>query len=139
MEPTTEHYKYMLEQFIRDCPMWANDIVSYTPKHLHAIRITLRNGDQLDYNGRSGSFRFVNQHGSEPVDNVTDDECRHTFASNLAELMQMRGMGQSYLAARTGLSSAMISKYLNQKATPSVTNLRNIARVLNCHIDELIE
>lgn len=138
MEFKQERYERMVEQFIRECPMWANDVVEYVPKHLNAIRVTLRNGEKIDYNAQSGSFRFVKN--SELYDEtMSDDTCREIFAANLAEMMRMRGIGQAYLADRAGLSSAMISKYLNCKATPSVTNLKNIARVLNCHVDELIE
>jgi transcriptional regulator with XRE-family HTH domain len=72
-------------------------------------------------------------------DDITDDGFRSIFATNLSEIMRIKGFGQAELAERTGLSSAMISKYLNQKATPSMTNLLKIARALNCHPDELYE
>ena len=139
MELRTRHYEEMYERFVRQCPTFAQEAVEYRPKHTNAIRVTLRNGTQIDFNGQSGYYRFVSKVDGYSPDDITDDDCRKAFAINLAEYMHMRGIGQAVLSERTGLSSAMISKYLNQKATPTITNLRKIAHALDCHIDELIE
>ncbi len=139
MKINTRYYDEMLERFKQDCPMWANDIVDCRPKHMHAIRVTLRDGTQVDYNMQTKSFRRIDQFTSNTPDEITDAECKAIFANNLAEFMRMRGMGQTALAERTGLSSAMISKYLTQKSVPSLTNVKRIARALNCHPDELYE
>ena len=53
--------------------------------------------------------------------------------------MKMKGCGQPELAERTGLSTAMISKYMRGLATPSITNLEKIAYALNCSRDELLD
>lgn len=139
MELKTKYYEEIFNRFTQQCPAWAREAVEYRPKHTHAIRVTLRNGEQIDYNIQTGSFRFVDRVSvSSPAD-VTDKDCRRVFAANLAEMMRVRGVGQAILAARTGLSSAMISKYLNEKSTPSITNVKKIARALNCHPDELYD
>lgn len=139
MELNTRYHSDMLDTFIRQCPMWADDIVDCIPKHTHAIRIIMRDGSKIDYNAQTGTFRRVEQCVVVAPDDVTDEDCRAVFAANLAEFMRMRGIGQTVLAERTGLSSAIISKYLNQKSTPTITSVRKIARALNCHPDELYE
>ena len=141
MELNSKYYEEMFECFLEQCPMWANEAVSYRPKHMHAIRVILRSGDSVDYNYKTGSYQY-HQAGylsSVTPDDVTDDNCREIFATNLSEFMHTRGIGQAVLSERTGLSSAMISKYLNRKSTPSITNLKKIARALDCHFDELLE
>lgn len=139
MEINTRHHRDMLDSFIRLCPMWVDDIVDCIPKHSNAIRVIFRDGSKIDYNGLTGAFRRVEQYIDSKPDDITDADCRAAFAMNLSEFMRMRGIGQAALAERAGLSSAMISKYLNQKSTPTITNVRKIARALNCHPDELYE
>lgn len=139
MELNTRHHRDMLDAFIRLCPMWADDIVDCIPKHTNAIRVIFRDGSKIDYNAMTGTFRRVEQYVDSTPDDISDEDCRAAFAANLSEFMRMRGIGQVALAERTGLSSAMISKYLNQKSTPTITSVRKIARALNCHPDELYE
>lgn len=135
----TEYHDQIFNKFLQDCPMWADKVLNYVPKHMHAIRVTLNDGGQIDYNAMTGSFRVVRQRSDSGSGRLSDAEFRETFANNLSEFMRMRGIGQAYLADRTGLSSAMISKYLNRQATIGATNLINIARVLNCDVEELID
>lgn len=139
MELNTRHHRDMLDTFVRQYPMWTDDIIDCIPKHANAIRVILRDGSRIDYNAQTGTFRRVEKYVDSTPDDITDEDCRSAFAANLAEFMRMRGIGQVALAERTGLSSAMISKYLNQKSTPTITSVRKIARALNCHPDELYE
>ena len=141
MEMNTRYYQEIVARFTERCPDWARDAVRWTPKHTHAIRVTLGNGDSVDYNMRSDSYRY--RYADQPImtnpNDITDEDCREAFSINLAEMMQTKGFGQASLAECTGLSSAMISKYLNRKSTPTLTNLLKIARALDCHPDQLME
>lgn len=140
MEMNSRYYEEMFERFLEECSMWADDVVSYRPKHMHAIRVTLRNGDYVDYNYKTGFFQY-HRAGSEvhSARDLTDEDCRAVFASNLSEFMRTRGFGQAILSERTGLSQGIISRYLTKKSTPSITNLKKIAEVLDCHYEELLE
>lgn len=141
MEINTKYHQEILEDFKQRYPNWAAEIIQCQPKHSHAIRVTLKNGDQIDYNLRTHSSRYRNadQVFDASPDDITDDDCRADFSMNLYEQMKTKGFGQVDLAERTGLSTAMISKYLTRKATPTITSLRKIAYALECHPDELLE
>ena len=139
MEFKTEYYEEMFTKFKDNYPMWAEKAISYRPKHVNAIRITLRNGEVIDYNIQTNSCRFVAQSLVEKTADVTDNDCREVFAANLAEAMVTKGIGQAVLAERTGLSSACISKYLHKKSTPTITQVEKIARALGCHRDDLLD
>lgn len=141
MEVNNSYYENMFDDFVRQCPFWAKDVAGYRPKHVNAIRITLRNGDCVDYNGQTGSYHYRDRDAliEFTPNDVTDENCREEFSANLAEMMNRRGVGQAILAERTGLSTAIISKYLRRKSTPSITNLKKIARALDCHLDELLD
>lgn len=139
MEIKTDYYKEMLDEFMRYRPDLAGEIATCNPKHLHAIRVTLKNGRQFDYNGRTKTYREVREYYSTKPDEVTDEACREIFAYNLSELMRVKGFGQPELSQHTGLSTASISKYLRKKSTPTITNLEKIAHALNCSRDELLD
>ena len=139
MEIKTGYHEEILNSFLQHSPFREDDILNCRPKHLHAIRVTLKNGEQLDYNIQTKSYRFVNRPSINAVDEVTDDILREVFATNLSELMVMKGIGQAVLGERTGLSSACISKYLHKKSTPTITQVERIARALGCHRDDLLE
>lgn len=141
MEFNTKYYQEIFEDFKQQYPGWAADTVRYQPKHTHAIRVFLNNGDQVDYNMRTQTSRYrrATQSLLSSPNDITDDDCREAFATNLAEFMRIKGFGQNDLSAATGLSTAIISKYLKKKSTPTVTSLRKIAYALDCHPDELME
>lgn len=139
MEFKTSYYEEMFAKFKENYPMWAEKVVSYRPKHVHAIRVTLCDGEMLDYNIQTDSCRFIAQSNVSKPDDITDDDCREVFAANLAEAMVTKGIGQALLAERTGLSSACISKYLHKKSTPTITQVEKIAYALGCHRDDLLD
>lgn len=139
MEINTNYYREIFSDFIDRHPYMKNDVDHFAPKHLNAIRVFMKDGSKIDYNIRSHTYREVPEYYDSDPGDVTDEKCREIFASNLVEMMQMKGFCQPDLAKRTGLSPAMISKYMNKKATPSITNLEKIAYALNCTRDELMD
>lgn len=139
MELKTSYYEEIFERFKQLCPHLAKDVVEYRPKHMHAIRVTLRNGEKIDYNIQTNSYRYINQPTIAGPNDITDADCREAFAYNLAEAMVTKGIGQALLAERTGLSSACISKYLHKKSTPTITQVEKIAHALGCHRDDLLD
>ena len=48
-------------------------------------------------------------------------------------------MTQEQLASLSGVSQTMISKYENLDGAPNLRNLKNIATVFECPIDDLYE
>lgn len=139
MEIKTNRYKEIFNDFAERHPYLAKDVVKCTPKHVNAIRMTFSDGSMVDYNIRSHSYRDVPEYYIASPDDITDELCREIFAANLVDIMKVKGFGQPDLAARTGLSTATISKYMRKQATPSITNLEKIAHALNCSRDELME
>lgn len=136
----TRYYEACFDDFQKRWPESARDAVEYRPKGEYAIRITLRDGRQLDYNMRAnGSLRYVDTYISGSADNFDDEYCRSVFANNLSERMMVKGYGQAALAEQTGLSKAVISKYLKKQSTPTLSAVRRIAHVLDCNVEDLID
>ena len=70
---------------------------------------------------------------------MTRGQWRSVFGDNLASILKEQGMSQNELAKASGLTSGMISDYINKFATPNVFAIVNIAYVLDVDIDDLVD
>ena len=61
------------------------------------------------------------------------------FGDNLADMIDSANMSQRELADATCLSEASISRYINKQMAPSFKAIVNIAYVLDCSIEDLID
>lgn len=138
MNIDTSHYKIICENFVRYCPMWADDIERFIPRRENVIRVLLKNGDYVDYDDRTKTYRYRSFSERPDMQMLSDEEYRDIFASNLKELMRAKGINQRKLAALTGLSSVAISKYITGQSTPSFPNAVRIADALDYPVDDLI-
>lgn len=70
---------------------------------------------------------------------MSESEWLEIFGDNLREMLNEAGITQRELADATGLSEATISYYIHKTKMPGVKALVNIANVLNCSLDELMD
>lgn len=70
---------------------------------------------------------------------MTETQWLDIFGDNLLEIMIGAGYTQRDLADETGLSEATISKYINKQQLPGIKAIVNIAHVLDCRVDDLID
>lgn len=54
-------------------------------------------------------------------------------------MREARGMSQEELAAAVGMKKAAISKYERGRAHPTIDRLRQMAKVLECRVTDLID
>ena len=135
----TSDHEEIFKTFLNRYPDWVSNVDYYKPRHLNAIRVYFKDGRKFDYNGSTDTIRYVNTEYVENVDDMTDEYFRNVFANNLIEQMHMKGFNQKELAARTKLSTAMISKYIKKQSTPTIANFERIAKVLNCSREDLLD
>lgn len=62
-----------------------------------------------------------------------------TVGKNIRRIRKEKGLTQSALAKRLGVTPAMISQYENSAVPPKVKTMENIARELGVSISELLE
>lgn len=60
------------------------------------------------------------------------------FPNRVKELRVKRGMSREYVAAMAEMSWSHLLRIESGKVDPSVTKLRDLARVLRCSIDDLV-
>ena len=70
---------------------------------------------------------------------MTEQEWLDIFADNLRDMMRDFGISQRELADETGLSESTIGRYLKKQMVPGIKALVNIAYVLDCSLDDLMD
>jgi transcriptional regulator with XRE-family HTH domain len=70
---------------------------------------------------------------------MSEIEWLEIFGDNLINLLDKEGMTQRELAEATGLSEGTISSYINKRKIPGIKAIINMAYVLECSIDDLID
>lgn len=58
--------------------------------------------------------------------------------NNIRQMRENKGMTQGQLAEKVGVSLDTISRYETGKRDPKATELRLMAEVLNCSVDNLL-
>ena len=70
---------------------------------------------------------------------MTQTEWKRIFASNLVDILNEKGMTQRQLAIDSGISSAMISEYVNEIRMPGLAAAINIAYALDVDVSDLVD
>lgn len=131
-----DYYESILNDFKMNWKWLADEIEDYRPRGDHTIRIYMKDGSQITYNGLNHSARFDRE---RTASEITDNYCRTDFSSKLRDYMDRRGFDQISLAQRSGLSQGSIGKYLRKESTPTLTAVYKLARALECTVGELTE
>jgi transcriptional regulator with XRE-family HTH domain len=58
--------------------------------------------------------------------------------NNIGELLKNKGLKQKWLADQLGMTSVMISLYVQNKRQPKLETLINISKILNVDVNQLI-
>lgn len=87
--------------------------------------------EMVEYDSNSKTLRRIKKYEGNQTD------WRREFSYRLTDLMNRKGIDQTYLSQAAGLSQASISNYINRKSSPSGYALASIAKVLECAVDYL--
>lgn len=130
-----EQWNSVIEDFERNNPELADEVVDWYPIGQMEIAVKLRDGTRLTYE----FIGNVTRPYYKPEKHVVVDEAiwRKEFSERLTKKMRYTGINQERLSSETGISSVTLSKYMNGKATPSGYNLDRLSRALKCSIYEL--
>ena len=123
----------LLRNFEMLDPFAYSRMVNYEMPDKFSLIVTLDDGRKLLYDDIADSTRYLNL---DPT-SLTDDDLLNEFRYRLRHAMSIRGFNQIRLSEETGISEAMISRYLTGVSVPSFLNVMKIARVLKCSLDEL--
>lgn len=132
-------WQVMFEDFREQFPSIAKNVVDCYPCGRLEIVMWLNDGSKVLYNYTSKTMRTMKcRDRGEESSYSSEEEWKADFATVLSRKMRAKNMTQKELAELTGVSSMLISKYMNGKSSPGVYNLMKIAEALECFPTELI-
>ncbi len=121
----------VLDDFKTYYPHLYEKTIKYYLKGPHELIAELNDGSVISFYALEKSFRTISD-----VDVITEESCKRELGIRLRRLMYERCITQQDLSERTGIHQPRISSYIQGKASPSFYNLRRIAKVLNCSLDD---
>ena len=127
-------YEKMLERFEHYYSYLYEQTVDWWPSGQTCITVKLDDGILMEYDSFNESIRRI-----QPRNYETDaDALRKSIGYNLKKLIQTRGMAQSDIAKRCGITEAMLSRYTHGTSMPSVYVVNALASVLGCRSIDII-
>ena len=70
---------------------------------------------------------------------MTQTDWKDVFGDNLSSILREKGFTQLRLSRDSGVSTAMISDYINKRSVPGLFAAINIAYALDMSLDELVD
>ena len=98
------------------------------------VSIRLKDGTRWIFDGRDNLISRIPDN-----DNISQEEYNREFARRLYRKMRDVGIGTEELAERVDISRHTVSRYLNGHTMPNSYVLTKICRVLQCHVNDLLD
>lgn len=123
----------IIESFRHEYPTLDENAVNYRELGNMNLLVEYENGSAIVYNDFGKTFRRL----PNGLANMTDEERQCEFGERLRYAMYMKGMTQGELSYQTGITQAVISRYVTGKAKPGFINIDKICQALGCSMDDL--
>lgn len=132
----TDKYSQLLEHFRRYYPGVYKDAIDWWVSGPLMVTVKLNTGETFEYNHYDNSLRRLPSHGEYIEDEAVR---RKAFGHNLQKMIPLSGMSQQEVAAKLGITNAMLSRYIHGTTMPSADKAYLLARVLDCRVDDLFD
>ena len=130
-------HEHVFENFKLYFPSIAEKTVHWYPSGRHEITARLNDRSKVYFNDLTKGIRRVPEY--DDSEKMSEEEWRDRFGRKLMDVIYDRGISQHDLAEAIGVSTIMISKYVNGKTSPSSYTLSKLAKVLECTVSELTD
>lgn len=127
-----------MNRFVLDClrhidPFATGDeIEEYRMLNNFDILFVFKNGKRIIFDSTTNRHRMLYPKGHK----LTEKENKREFAIRLRALMKRACVDQAQLAEYLGTHQVVISRYVNGDYTPDYNRLGEIAKILNCSVDD---
>lgn len=108
------------------------NVADYRLRNPNELIVTFTNGTRLIFCEPENIAYKISSNNPEK----SEYDIRLDFSTALRRILYRRDISQKELSELTGITPAMISRYLNRKATPSIFVLHKIARALGRPIED---
>lgn len=126
--------EYMLQNYIAYFHPRFDEIEDIRGINKCEILIIKKDGSRYIFNDVMSSIRRL---PADP-DNMTDEQVAFEFMQRFRSMRILRAYNISDLHELTGISMSTLSRYDNGETTPTVINLRKLAKALKCSPSDLI-
>lgn len=129
-----DKYDRMLERFVHYYPYLYDQVVDWWPSGRSCLTVKLDDGLLMEFDSFDDSIRRI-----QP-DNYTKDidALRKDIGHNLKKLLQTRGIPQSEIAEKCGITEAMLSRYIHGTSMPGIDKVYSLAATLGCRAIDII-
>lgn len=127
-------YEKMYEHFEQYYSCLCKQVVDWWPSGRTCLTVKLEDGDLLEFDSYCNSIRTIKTNGyTKDIQTLRKD-----IGTNIKKMIQTRNISQSEIAKQSGLTEAMLSRYIHGTSMPSIDKINTLAAVLDCRITELI-
>jgi DNA-binding Xre family transcriptional regulator len=127
-------YERIVDQFEHYYPYLYEQVIDWWPSGRLCITVKLKDGLLFEFDSFENTIRRI-QSGDYTKDSET---LRKDIGRNLQKLILSRGIPQSDIAAKCGVTEAMISRYIHGTSMPGLDKLYSIADALGCRITDIL-
>lgn len=131
----SKKYDEFLEQYKRYYPSFHGKTVDWWPSGRLCITVKLDDGTLFEYNSRDNTIRRI-QSEKHAIDNAI---LRKEIGYNLQKVVSARGIPQSEIAYKCGITEAMLSRYIHGASMPGIDKVYALADVLGCRITDILD
>ena len=129
-----EKYERLIERFKNYYPYLYEQVIDWWPSGRMDITVKLEDGLLFEYSSADNTIRKINSDN-----NVKDSETlRKEIGRHLQKVILTRGIPQSHIAEKVGITEAMLSRYIHGTSMPGVDKLYSIASVLGCRVADIL-
>ena len=125
----------MYDEFVFFARWLVPSVDRYKATNYSELIIWSETGEMWIYDGLSKSTLFLHR----PYDKGNDEEARikREFSLCLKRIMKFNGITQKELSVMIGCTQAAISYYCRGDRLPTIVVMRQLARALNCSVNDL--
>lgn len=118
-----QYYPYLLEQ-----------TVDWWPSGRSYITVKTTDGTMLEFDSVNNTIRRVQPNVySKDIETIRKD-----IGHNLKKLILARGIPQSDIAEKCGITEAMLSRYIHGTSMPGVDKIYALASALSCRTIDVL-
>lgn len=127
-------YERILEQFERYYSDMYNQTVDWWPSGRYHITVKLEDHMIFEFDATNNTIRRVRP------DNYNNDinVLKCDIGRNIQKLISARGIPQSEIASRVGITEAMMSRYIHGTSMPGIDKVYSLAAALDCRVIDIL-
>lgn len=127
-------YERILEQFERYYSNMYNQTVDWWPSGRYHITVKLEDRMMFEFDATNNTIRRVRPDNYKNDVNVLKTDIGH----NIQKLISARGIPQSEIASRVGITEAMMSRYIHGTSMPGIDKVYSLAAALDCRVIDIL-